>query len=129
MQDQTTTIEDLKAVVRAFNEARDWGQFHNPRNLAMCLSVEAGELLDLFLWSRDEGPQPPVAGRQRAVEEELADVAWNLVNLADCLGVDLAAAVAAKKAKNEEKYPVALSRGRLEKAAELAAEAAGRGSD
>jgi NTP pyrophosphatase (non-canonical NTP hydrolase) len=124
MRDETTTLAELKEVVRAFNEAREWGQFHNPRNLAMCLSVEAGELLDLFLWSRDEGPQPPVEGRRQAVEEELADVAWNLVNLADSLGVDLAAAFAAKAAKNEQKYPVERSRGRLEKAAELAAMAA-----
>jgi NTP pyrophosphatase (non-canonical NTP hydrolase) len=124
MRDETTTLAELKEVVRAFNEAREWGQFHNPRNLAMCLSVEAGELLDLFLWSRDEGPQPPVEGRRQAVEEELADVAWNLVNLADSLGVDLAAAFAAKVAKNELKYPVERSRGRLEKAAELAAMAA-----
>lgn len=121
MRDETTTLSDLKEAVRAFNAARDWEQFHNPRNLAMCLSVEVGELLDLFLWSRDEGPQPPVEGRRQAVEEELADVAWNLVNLADSLGVDLAAAFAAKRAKNELKYPVARARGRLEKAAELAA--------
>lgn len=121
MRDDTTTLAQLKETVRAFNEARAWGQFHNPRNLAMCLSVEVGELLDLFLWSRDEGPQPPVEGRRQAVEEELADVAWNLVNLADSLGVDLAAAFAAKLAKNEQKYPVERAWGRLEKAAELAA--------
>lgn len=119
MRDQHTTLAELRDRVRAFNEARDWGRYHSPRNVAMALSVEAAELLELYLWAADDGPQPPVAARGPRVAEEAADVLICLLNLAEVAGVDLAAAVEAKMAKNELKYPVELSRGRLEKSGEL----------
>ncbi len=117
--DASTTLATLREAVRAFNEARDWGQYHNPRNLAMALSVEANELLALYLWSSDSGPQPPVASRVPMVGEEAADVLICLLNLCDKQGIDLAAAVEAKLAKNALRYPVEASRGRLEKSGEL----------
>lgn len=117
--DAETPIGEMRAKIAAFNQERDWAQYHSPRNLAMALSVEAAELLELYLWSSDEGPQPPVESRAPRVAEELADVAICLLNLAERTGVDLSAAVAAKLAKNAEKYPVAQSRGRLEKSTEL----------
>jgi dCTP diphosphatase len=115
MNDNETTIEQLRARLRTFNESRDWGQYHCPRNLAMALSAEAGELLALYLWSEDEGPQPRVAARRAQVPDELADVAICLLNLCEAAGVDLAQAVEAKLAKNEAKYPVERVRGRMEK--------------
>lgn len=115
MTDAQTTIADLKARLRAFNGARDWGQYHCPRNLAMALSAEAGELLALYLWSEDDGPQPRVPTREAKVPEELADVAICLLNLAEAAGIDLAAAVEAKLASNEAKYPVERVRGRMQK--------------
>ena len=108
-------LADLQSKVRAFSEARDWGRYHSPRNLAMAVSVEAGELLELYLWCTDEGPQPAVEERQAKVAEEMADVLICLLNLADRTGVDLAAAVDAKLARNAEKYPVDQVRGRMEK--------------
>ncbi len=117
--DESTTLTTLRDAIRAFNEARDWGQYHNPRNLAMALSVEANELLALYLWSSDQGPQPPVATRAPMVAEEAADVLICLLNLCDKHGIDLAAAVEAKLAKNAQRYPVEASRGRLEKSGEL----------
>lgn len=117
--DDRTTIGELRAKVSAFNAERDWAQYHSPRNLAMALSVEVAELLELYLWSSDTGPQPPVASRAPRVAEELADVAICLLNLAERTGVDLSAAVEAKIAKNAEKYPVELAKGRLEKSTEL----------
>lgn len=99
------TIRDLQARVRAFADARDWGKFHSPRNLAMAVSVEAAELLELYLWSADDGPQP-AAGRESKVEDEAADVLITLLNLCDRAGIDLAAAVDRKLAKAELKYPV-----------------------
>lgn len=119
MNDHDTTLAQIRAALRAFNAERDWGQYHSPRNLAMALSVEAGELLALYLWSADGGPQPPVASRAPQVADEAADVAICLLNLCEAAGVDLAAAVAEKLAKNAERYPVALARGRLEKSTEL----------
>lgn len=117
--DTTTTVGALRAKIAAFNQERDWAQYHSPRNLAMALSVEVGELLELYLWSSDQGPQPPVASREPRVAEELADVAICLLNLVERTGVDLSAAVEAKLAKNAEKYPVAAAKGRLEKSTEL----------
>lgn len=112
-------LAELSQQVRAFNEARDWGRYHSPRNLAMALSVEAGELLELYLWSADEGPQPPVSSRTPKVADEAADVLICLLNFCDRAGVDLQAAFAHKLARNAEKYPVERARGRLEKSTEL----------
>lgn len=105
------TISELQARVRAFADARDWGKFHSPRNLAMAVSVEAGELLELYLWSADDGPQP-AAGRESKVADEAADVLICLLNLCDRAGIDLARAVEQKLAKAEAKYPVERVRGK-----------------
>ena len=117
--DDRTELGTLRRALRNFNAERDWGRYHSPRNLAMALSVEAGELLELYLWSSDEGPQPPVASRETKVADEAADVLICLLNLCEAAGVDLSAAVADKLARNALKYPVDLARGRLEKSTEL----------
>lgn len=119
MADQSISISELKRAVADFNSQRDWAQYHNPRNLAMALSVEASELLELFLWSRDDGPQPPVDGRMLRVHDELADVVICALNLANQMGIDVSDAVSNKLAKNAQKYPVAKARGRMEKSTEL----------
>lgn len=119
MTDDETRIAELRAKLRAFNAERNWGQYHSPRNLAMAVSAEAGELLALYLWSSDAGPQPAVASRAPRVAEEAADVFISLLNLCEAAGIDLAAATEAKIAKNAEKYPVARASGRLEKWDEL----------
>lgn len=117
--DKTTSIAELSAQVRVFNLDRDWSRYHSPRNLAMAVTVEAAELLELYLWSSDDGPQPPVASRQPKVAEEAADVMICLLNLCQAADIDLSAAVQAKLRQNAEKYPVEASRGRLEKSTEL----------
>lgn len=117
--DATTTLGEIREALRHFNAERDWGRYHSPRNLAMALSVEAGELLELYLWSADEGPQPPVASRVPKVADECADVLICLLNLCEHAGVDLTAAVSSKLERNAEKYPVDRAKGRLEKSTEL----------
>lgn len=117
MTDETTRIADLRARLRAFNAERDWARYHSPRNLAMALSVEAGELLELYLWSGDG--ELPVAERAPRVADEAADVLITLLNFCEAAGIDLAAAAAAKIDKNAAKYPVAAASGRLEKYDEL----------
>ena len=117
--DATTPVSEIRTALRAFNAARDWGRYHNPRNLAMALSVEAGELLELYLWSADAGPQPALPSRVPKVADEAADVLICLLNLCEAAGVDLAAAVEAKMSKNAAKYPVEAAAGRLEKYDEL----------
>lgn len=117
--DAETTLAEIGSAIAAFNAEREWGQFHSPRNLAMALSVESAELLELYLWCEDGGPQPAVASRRPRVAEEAADVLICLLNLAAHAQIDLSAAVQAKLAKNAEKYPSARARGRMEKSDEL----------
>ena len=116
---QDCTLAELRSRVARFNQERDWAQFHNPRNLAMAVSVEAGELLELFLWSKDDGPQPPVESRKDSVSHEMADVLICLLSLADRLDVDLGESVKEKLRINATKYPVEKARGRMEKSDEL----------
>jgi len=106
------TLAALTERVRAFADARDWGQFHSPRNLAMAVSVEAAELLELYLWSTDEGPQPLNPDRDGRVAEEAADVLICLLNFCDRAGIDLSEAVDAGLKKAERKYPADRVRGR-----------------
>ena len=102
-------IEDLQERLRAFADARDWGRYHTPKNLAMALAGEAGELLAEFQWLTPEESlevmQDEVSAA--AVRDELADVAIYLLRLADVLGVDLAAAAADKIEVNEGRFPPA----------------------
>jgi NTP pyrophosphatase (non-canonical NTP hydrolase) len=117
--DRNTTVGTIRDAVRAFNAERDWKQFHSPRNLAMAVSCEAAELLELYLWSTDAGPQPPVPTRAGRVGEEAADVLICLMSLCDAAGIDLAAAVEKKLELNARKYPVGKARGRSERSEEL----------
>jgi len=109
-------LELLDRRIAAFNAERSWGPFHTPRDLAMALSIESSELLELFLWKR-EGEVP---ARER-LEEELGDVVICMLNLARRLGIDPIAAATAKLGKNAVKYPVAAARGRATKWDELEA--------
>ncbi len=108
-------LEELKQRLRVFVAERDWEQFHSPKNLAMALSVEASELVELFQWLKEtESAAPDEKLRLRAAEE-LADVLWFLVRIADRLDIDLLAAAEAKFSKNEAKYPAERVRGQSKK--------------
>lgn len=116
-------FDRLRARVAAFVDARDWQQFHSPKNLAMCLSVEAGELLELYLWSREgPGPHPPGAGppERARIAEEAADVLISLLNFAAATDLDLPAVALAKLEALERKYPVEQARGSAVKGSALA---------
>jgi dCTP diphosphatase len=97
--------------IRKFRDERDWLQFHNPKDLAVSISVEASELLELFQWDSAEQSKRTMVERREAVSDEIADVAIYLIELADIAGIDLAKAIDAKLAKNALKYPVEKSRG------------------
>lgn len=103
--------------LRLFVSERDWDQFHSPRNLATALVVEAAELLEIFQWQTEGGEVPSNA--QERVEEELADVMLYCMMLGDKCGIDLNAAMIAKIAVNELKYPTDKSFGRSKKYTEL----------
>ena len=109
----------IENKIREFNQERDWSKYHSPRNLAMALNVETAELMELFLWAADDGPQPPVASRMPQVHEEVADVFICLLNFCHQLDIDLLEVTNQKIEKNRHKYPVEKSKGRLEKHNEL----------
>jgi len=116
MNDQTTTIADLKQLMQEFINERDWSQFHSPKNLAMSLAIEAAEVMEHFQWvdvaeSRVRGHDPQ---HREAIAEELADVFCYLLSLASSLDLDLSSAVRRKMVKNAIKYPAERFRGQFE---------------
>lgn len=116
-------LGQLRHAVRAFADARDWQQFHAPKNLAMALAVEAAELMEPFQWLGEDASRSPDAATLAAVRDEMADVLIYLVRLADQLDVDLLAAAADKLERNARKYPVELARGNARKYTQLDAPA------
>jgi NTP pyrophosphatase (non-canonical NTP hydrolase) len=111
----TTSLDELTQQVRQFAAERDWDQFHTPKNLAMALVAEAGELAAEFQWltaAQSAAPDPEQLARIRA---ESADVLIYLVRLAERLGFDLLAAANAKLKENERRYPVEKARGSSKK--------------
>jgi NTP pyrophosphatase (non-canonical NTP hydrolase) len=109
------TIEALRTRLRVFVAERDWDQFHNPKNLAMALVAEAGELVEHFQWLTPAQADHLPPETRVEVEHEIADVLIFLVELADRLGVDPLAAAERKLALNEKKYPVEKARGSAKK--------------
>jgi len=105
--------EKLALTLRSFARARDWDQFHTPKNLATSISVEAGELLELFQWSRGQKGWDDVidSSIRSRIEEELADILLYLIRFADKAGIDLQAIAERKIALNAEKYPAERFRG------------------
>ena len=104
-------LTELQRRVSAFAAARDWDQFHSPKNLAMALSVEASELLEEFQWLTEEQSRSLDAERRERVRLEMADVLIYLLRLAGKLDVDLLRAATDKLALNELKYPADRVRG------------------
>jgi len=104
-------MQETIARIRKFRDDRDWKQFHDPKNLAVSISIEAAELLELFQWMSGEESARFAAQNQERVSEEIADVAIYLIELADITGIDLVKAIDAKLEKNAKKYPVDKSRG------------------
>lgn len=103
------TIESVRDRLRDFAVARDWGQFHKPKNLAMALAGEVGELLAEMQWLTDDQVHEKLSDPETrgAIEEEFADVFLYLVQLADVCGVDLIQAAHAKITRNDERFPSA----------------------
>ena len=115
----TQSIQTLQAALREFARAREWEQFHSPKNLATALSVEASELLEHFQWLTEEQSRSLDGAKVAQVAEELADVLLYALQLADKLGVDPLATAWDKIQKNQEKYPVERAKGRSTKYTDL----------
>lgn len=115
------TLAEIVAAVRRFRDARDWAQFHTPKNLAAAVAIEAAELQERFLWKTDSEVDQDLAdaAKKAGVAEEIADVVMFAMLLSDRLGIDLAEAIAAKLVANGKKHPVKLARGSARKYTEL----------
>ena len=104
-------VDSLQQRPRAFANARDWERFHSPKNLAMAVASEAGELVDVFQWLTDEESRHLSDENRLRATEEIADVLIYVLRLGDKLEVDFQKAILEKLELNEQKYPVELAKG------------------
>jgi dCTP diphosphatase len=114
--------DSLKELIRAavaFRDERDWAQFHNPKELAISLAVESAELLQLMQWHKGKGLERVIDEKHAHLQDELADVLFSVLLLADELKIDLGAAFLDKLTKTGEKYPVDKSKGSPKKYTDL----------
>lgn len=112
-------LAPMRDQLRQFAAERDWDQFHSPKNLAMALAAEAGELLEVFQWTTEAQSASLDAKAQARAAEEIGDVLLYLVRLGDRLGIDPVAAAQQKLAANAQRYPVDKARGNARKYNEL----------
>lgn len=121
MKDSTATIDDLKKIVQDFCEARDWDQYHDPKELAIGISTEAGELLQIFRFKSPEQQKAALENEKtgKHICEELADTLYFVLRFAQMNHIDLASSLEEKIREDDAKYPVELAKGRNEKYTEF----------
>ena len=112
-------LDKIQTRIREFRDERDWMQFHNPKNLAISLVLEATEVLEHFQWKSPEQSEAHAVEARDEIADEIADVAVYLIELADNLGIDLEQAILGKLDKNSAKYPVEKAKGNSKKYTEL----------
>lgn len=105
------TIEEIQKQIRDFRDARDWMQFHSPKDMAMAISIEAAELMEHFLWVAQDDVDHRAQQRLEGVTDEIADIAIYLFELADNLSIDLLGAMETKLNNNAKRYSVSRSKG------------------
>ncbi|MEN9534803.1 MAG: hypothetical protein RIR37_76 [Verrucomicrobiota bacterium] len=113
------SISSLTARIQNFVDAREWRQFHNPKDLSVAIAAEAGELMQHFVWQQPDQIADRLERNRDEIASEIADVAILLFEFADNLGFKLGDVMADKIARNEQRYPVAKSRGNNLKYSEL----------
>ncbi len=121
MDDNITTINDLKYKVKKFCKDRDWDKFHNPKDLAIGISTEANELLDLFRFKNEHEIKKMMKDtkKREVIGEELADVFYFVIRFAQMNDFDLSDELQNKIKKNEEKYPISKAKGSNKKYNEM----------
>ena len=116
MTKETLDLKTIKEKLRKFSQDRDWDQYHSPKNLAMAMSVEVAELLEIFQWSNDGGMEK-IGDKEtkKQIEEEIADIFNYLVKFVDLMDLDLEELSLEKIKKNDVKYPVNKFKGKSDK--------------
>jgi dCTP diphosphatase len=122
-------LEEISAKIRAFRDERDWAQFHNPKDMAIAISIEASELLEHFLWKSPVELDARISEKREEIEEEIADIGIYLTELADNLGINLLAAMNKKIEKNALKYPAQRVKGSSKKYNEYSDESQSKGDE
>ena len=119
--DNNTTIQELKNIVKKFCEARDWSQYHNPKDLAIGISTEANELLEIFRFKSEDEIRDILKDSKKRVkmENEVADVLFFILRFAQMNEIDLEATLKRKVEINKEKYPADLFKGSNKKYDEM----------
>lgn len=112
-------IDDLTKRIIKFRDARDWKQFHNPKDVALSLSLEAAEVLEHFQWKNGQELEEYVQKHRDEISEELADVLYWVLLMSHDLDIDIAKALTLKVEKNEKRYSVEKSKGNHKKYNEL----------
>ncbi len=112
-------IKKLQELIKEFRDARDWKQFHNPKDVAISLVLEATEYLENFQWKNTEDINTMLATNKSLVSDELADVFYWVLLIASDLDIDLTEAVKAKLIKNNAKYPIEKAKGKKSKYTEF----------
>ena len=108
-------MREIKAIIgkiKQFRDERDWMQFHDPKNMAVSIIIEASELLEHFQWKSKNEVKDYIKTNKQEVSDEIADIALYLFELADNLGIDLIQAMEKKLGKNRKKYPIAKAKGK-----------------
>ncbi len=113
------TTDEIIEEIRRFRDERDWMQFHNAKDMAIAISVEAGELAEQFLWKSEAEIEEKIRENPEPIADEIADVGIYLFELSDNLGIDIIEAMRSKLKKNAEKYPVSTAKGSNRKYTEL----------
>jgi NTP pyrophosphatase (non-canonical NTP hydrolase) len=111
----TNTLATLTQAILEFRDARDWQQFHNPKDLATALSIEASELQEIFLWKNGPALEEAIRSKGEHIEQEVADITAYLLLLCNELDIDLESAVLSKLEHNKAKYPADQVRGSSKK--------------
>jgi len=111
MQDSNTTIQELKNIVAAFIDEREWSQFHSPKNLSMLIAIEAAELMEKFQWCDTAQSYRDAKINKDEVEQELADVIIAALCLSRAANIDIAGALERKMQINACNYPVSKAKG------------------
>lgn len=104
-------LQKIQKIIKNFSQQRDWDKFHNPKNLAMALSVETAELVEIFQWLNEEQSSTLQGDKKEHLKEEIADIAVYLLRICMSYNIDLEEAIISKMKKNEDKYPLRDSSG------------------
>lgn len=101
-------FQSILSKIKSFRDKRDWKQFHNPKDMAEAIVIEAGELLEKFLWKSQKESREFLKSKKNLEEfsDELVDIVWFILELADTYGIDIEKAIEKKLLKNAKKYPV-----------------------